>query len=110
MIEKGIDKAMKLSKRELRILRKKTDNDIITYVSTFNPKNPELFNSIRRNMPILQEDETMNKILQEFQIMKSKRQPRNLKKLITRAKFCDIHESPNIEKNVIGQIADSVNI
>ena len=81
------------------------DNDLITYVSTFNPKNPELFNSTRENLPILQEDETMNKILQEFQIIKSKRQPRNIKKLITRAKFCNIHESPNKKKNVIGQFA-----
>ena len=98
VIVKGIDKAMKLRKQELRIVREKPDNDIITYVSKFNPKNSELFNSIRENLPILQEDETMNKMLQEFQIIKSKRQPRNLKKLITRAKFCDIHESPNIKK------------
>ena len=62
------------------------------------PKNPELFNSIRDNLPILQEDETMNQILQEFQIIKSKRQPRNLKQLITRAKFNDANESPNIRK------------
>ena len=70
---------MKLRQQELRIVRKKTDNDIITYVSTFNPKNPELFNSIRENLQILQEDETMNNILQEFQIIKSKRQPKNLR-------------------------------
>ena len=62
VIEKGIDKAMKLRKEELRIVRKKTDDNI----------NLELFNSIRDNLPILQEDETMNQILQEFQIIKSK--------------------------------------
>ena len=66
VIEKGIDKAMKFRKQELRIIREKADKDIITYVSTFNPKNPELFNSIRENLTVLQEDETMNKILQEF--------------------------------------------
>ena len=98
MIEKGIDKAMKLRKEELRIVREKTSDNIITYVSTFNPKNPELFNSIRDNLPILQEDETMNQILQEFQIIKNKRQPRNLKQLITRAKFNDALESPNKRK------------
>ena len=62
VIEKGIDKAMKLRKEELRIVRKKTDDNI----------NLELFNSIRDNLPILQEDETMNQILQEFQIIKNK--------------------------------------
>ena len=64
----------------------------------FQTQNSELFNSIHENLSILQEDETMNQILQEFQIIKSKRQPRNLKKLISRAKFNDIRESPNIKK------------
>ena len=50
VIDKGKDKAMKLRKQTLRIVREKTDNDIITDVSTFNPKNPELFNSIRENL------------------------------------------------------------
>ena len=50
---------MKLRKQELRIVREKTDNDIITYVSTLNLKLPELFNSIPENLPILQEDETL---------------------------------------------------
>ena len=36
VIEKGIDKAMKLRKEELRIVREKTNDNIITYVSTFN--------------------------------------------------------------------------
>ena len=63
---------MKLRKQELRIVREKTDNDIITYVSTFNPKNPKLFNSIRENLSILQEDETMNKILQESLYLNTK--------------------------------------
>ena len=46
VLEKGIDKAMKLRTEELRIVKEKTNDNIITYVSTFNPKHPELFNSI----------------------------------------------------------------
>ena len=38
VIEKGIDKAMKFRKQELRLVREKADNDVITYASTFNPK------------------------------------------------------------------------
>ena len=64
---------MKLREEELRIVREKTNDNIITYVSTFNPKYPELFSSIRDNQPILQEVETMNQILQGFQIINSKR-------------------------------------
>ena len=72
VIEKGMYKAMKLKKEILGIVREKTNDNIITYVSTFNPRNPELFNNRRDNLPFLQEDETMNQILQEFQIIKSK--------------------------------------
>ena len=38
VIEKGIDKAMKLRKEELRIVSENTNDNIITYVSTFNSK------------------------------------------------------------------------
>ncbi|MEW8548313.1 MAG: GIY-YIG nuclease family protein, partial [Candidatus Thiodiazotropha sp.] len=98
VIEKGIEKAMKIRKEELRIVRQKNDDNIITFVSTFNPLNPELFIGIRQNLPILHQDEIMNEILKEYQIIKSKRQPRNLKRLLTRAKFTDTNESPKIKK------------
>ena len=44
------------------------------------------------------EDETMKEIMQNYPIIKSKRQPWNLKKLLTRAKFEQTQESPKITK------------
>ena len=46
-----------------------------------------MFRVIMDNMPILQEDEKMRNILSKHKIMKSKRQPYNLKRLLTKAKF-----------------------
>ena len=46
-----------------------------------------MFNVIIENMPILQEDENMQKILSNHKFIKSKRQPYNLKRLLTKAKF-----------------------
>ena len=40
----------------------------------------------------------MKEIMQTYPIIKSKRQPWNLKKLLTRAKFEEIQESPKITK------------
>ena len=59
---------MKLRRKEEELCtgRKIANKNIITYVSTFNPKNHELFNSLRDNQPNLQEDETMNQILQNI--------------------------------------------
>ena len=49
---------------------------------------------IINNMPILQEDEKMRNILSKHKILKSKRQPFNLKRLLMKAKFTsnDIYE------------------
>ena len=44
-------------------------------------------NVIKSNLPILQEDPKMNEILPNFKLIKSKRQPNNLKRLLTKAKF-----------------------
>ena len=46
-----------------------------------------MFLVIMDNMPILQEDEKMRNILSKHKILKSKRQPYNLKRLLTKAKF-----------------------
>ena len=70
----------------------------VTYVSTFNPKNPELFGAILQNLNILHEDQNMNAILQANTIIKSKRQPANLKRLLTRAKFDENIQIATINK------------
>ena len=58
------------------------------YHLTFNPRNPDIFTIIKPNMAILQNDDKMKNVLQKKNpITKSHRQPENLKKLITRAKF-----------------------
>ena len=46
IIENGIEKEMSINKSELRLVREKPNDSIITYVSTFNPKQPELFQAI----------------------------------------------------------------
>ena len=61
--------------------------NVIPYVSTHNPKNPEIYNVIRNNLPILEEDPGMKKILDNSQNIKSKRRIPNLKTILTRACF-----------------------
>ena len=78
---------MQLDQKTLRNVTEKTSESVITYVSTHNPKNPEIFNVINFNLPILQEDPKMNKVLSNFKLIKSKRQQNNLKRLLTKAKF-----------------------
>ena len=87
IINYGLEKAMALDKDLLHNDKEKTEENVIAYVSTFNPKDPEMYHVIIENKPILQEDETMRNILSKFKFIKSKRQPYNLKRVLTKAKF-----------------------
>ena len=45
---------MQLNRETFRTVKEKVQKDIhvIPFVSTFNPKNPEVFNIINQNLPI----------------------------------------------------------
>ena len=68
-----------------------------TYISTYNPRNTELFPVIKGNLPILYQDNKVKDLTKTHPIIKSKRQPPNLKRNITRAKF-DIMEQKYSQK------------
>ena len=67
----------------------KNEEEVLPYVSTFNPNNTEMFGIFKNNMNILTNDQTMREALSTSKIIKSKRQPPNLKRLITKAKFTE---------------------
>ena len=81
IVDFDIHKAMALDKEILRTVKMNQDECIISYVSTYNPQNPEMFRVIINNLPILEEDEKMRGILSKFKPIKSKGQPYNLKRL-----------------------------
>ena len=87
IIDHGFERAMSLDKGQLRTVKTRKDENIIPYVSTYNPKDPEMFRVIVDHLPILQEDVQMCDILSRYKIIKSKRQPYNLKRLLSKAKF-----------------------
>ena len=87
LIKAGIRKAYEEKQEDLRQSKQQTSQNIIPFTTTFNPRNPDIFTIIKPNMAILQNDDKMKNVLQKNPIIKSHRQPKNLKKLITRAKF-----------------------
>ena len=76
---------MKKTQEDLLQSKQQTPKNIIPFTTTSNPRNPDIFTIIKPNMAILQNDDKMKNVLQKNPI-KSYRQPKNLKKLITRAK------------------------
>ena len=67
--------------------KEKEEEDVHPYVSTYNPNNTEMFGILKYYIHIVSNDQTMREALAKSKIFKSKRQPHNLKKLLTKAKF-----------------------
>ena len=94
LINIGIEKAKAIPIAELRTTVSKTqDDDRTPFVSTHNPCHSNIFNVIKTNLPILYSDNNLKELFPEESFIRSKRQPLNLKRLLTRAKFDG--DSPN---------------
>ncbi len=88
IIKMGIEKAKSISQAELRRTREKTvDENVIAMVTTHNPTNPEIQDVINTALGILNSDEKMHNIFKNTKIIRSRRQPPNLKHILTRARF-----------------------
>lgn len=87
LIQNGIDKAKSLSIETLRTPQDKPDVDVCTFVNTHNPNNLNMWNIIQNTMGILKTDARCRKMINSTTLINSRRQPPNLKKLLTKAKF-----------------------
>ena len=97
LIQAGIQKAKSLHRTNLlNEINPRNNQDAIAYVSTYNPRNPEIFGELRRDIDILKRDSQMKSVLKNYKIIKSKRQPPNLKRLLTKAKFEEMSSTPKV--------------
>jgi hypothetical protein len=87
VINDSIKKALSIPQHILRQPKDKSSTDIIPFVYTHNPRNPNLAPIVRSIFNILKTDSKMAKALDKSKFIPSKRQPPNLGKLLVRAKF-----------------------
>ena len=92
IIQHGIERAKNIPIETLRTTVNRTststsDNDIIPFVVTHNPSNPNIFNIAKANLPILRQSEKLKDLITPNTLIQSKRQPPNLKRLLTKARF-----------------------
>ena len=79
-------KKKKIPQRELRNPKKHNKKPLV-YVATYNKNNPELFIEIMKNLEELKNKEKIKEILDTTKIIKSQRQPKNLKRILTSSTF-----------------------
>ena len=89
ILNTGIARAKSIPRSQLLSVKIKTDDDVLTYVSTHNPCNNEMFGVLKNNFNILNTDQKMKEVIKGSKIIKSKRQLPNLKRLLTKSAFSD---------------------
>ena len=87
LIEDAILKFRDTDSETLRIPSNKEPEKLLTFVNTFNPANPKMFPIIKQSLPMLSRSQTMNRVLTKNKIIESCRQPKNLKRLLTKSEF-----------------------
>ena len=79
--------AEKIPQRELRNLKKHNNKKPPAYIATYNKTKPELFAEIMKNLGELKNKDKIKEILDTTKIIKSQRQPKNLKRILTSSTF-----------------------
>ena len=88
LITKGVEKATSLSQEELRAPKNRNSNTkTLPLVLTHNLNNPQIINRIKQNLQFLKNSEKIKPILENTKLIVSRRQPKNLKKQLTQARF-----------------------
>lgn len=88
LIRAGINKAKEIPLVDLRRTVEKDNRCHKTpFVNTQNPCNPNMYKVIKAGLPILHRSERLKELFPENSFINSKRQPWNLKRLLTRARF-----------------------
>lgn len=89
IIEDGIKEAIKLDREYLiNPTRSQTsDLKILHLVTTHNPRNKNITSTVRQLNNVLKTDEEMTKVLEKYTFINSKRQPRNLRRILCKSSF-----------------------
>ena len=102
IIEHGINRAIQKGPivTDLRTTEEKHNSldKIIPFVSTYNPRDYDIFSFMKQIELNLHNSERMDRILQKKKIVNSKRQPKNLKRILSSSKFDFCEASPSVQK------------
>ena len=100
LIDNGLKKATEIPQEQLRTPKEKTqEGNILTFVSTNNPRNPNFYPIIKESISVINASPKMKRELNKTKLIPSKRQPQNLKRILTRAKFISqvtVNDTPKL--------------
>ena len=97
LIKQGFQKALPIPQKDLRKPKKPSNENVLPFITTFNPDNPNICSTIRSSVNCLK-----NKSVSGFhniKLIQSKRQSPNLKKLLTKLEYGEVLSGTFICRN-----------
>ena len=85
LTEFGINKALSIPLQELRTPKTILDDNSLPFITTYNPKNPNVYEIIEKSVECLKRNKVDG--FENLGVIKSKRQAPNLKRNVTKAEF-----------------------
>ena len=82
IVTQGMKKASIVLSEVLRFEKAKENKQVIPFISTYNPNNPNLFPLIRKSFNSFQHGTTTKDLFQKYKLIDCKRQPANLGQLL----------------------------
>ena len=99
IIQQGIKKATEIERNTpLKSTTKKDKSNLVPFISYNNPLDNEIFKYIKSNFNILTSDPRMKNVLQNQRVINCKRQPPNLKSILTKSIYCRATQNPSVKK------------
>ena len=93
LIEDGIKKALSYDRNILLYpIQRDVDDNIIVHVSSYNPNYDSHSNIVQQMFDELKVSKFTKNIFANKKLIQSKRQPPNLKNILTQAKFCTLNK------------------
>ena len=93
LIEDGIKKALSYDRNILLFpIQRDVDDNIIVHVSSYNPNYDSHSNIVKQTFDELKVRQFTKNIFANKKLIQSKRQPPNLKNILTQAKFCTLNK------------------
>ena len=88
LIKQGFQKALSIPQKDLRKPKTPSNENILPFITTFNPNSPNIYSTIKSSVTYLKNDNVSG--FHNINLIHSKRQIPNLKKLLTRPEYGEV--------------------
>ena len=85
IIKQGFQKALSIPQQDLRKPKKPSNQNILPFIATFNPNNPDIYSTIKSSVNYLKNNNVSG--FDTVNLLQSKRQPLNL---LTEAEYGEV--------------------